>query len=133
MNKIILVGNVSWEPELLKGLCKFQLATNAKKKQEDGTYINAASFHQIIAFGKQGDTIYNHVKKGDLLGIEGSLQYNEYDKNGEKKKIAQIIVDKFHFFPRVQNKEKEVNGNKQYNQASNKFYGSSGFDDEIPF
>lgn len=88
MNEIILSGNVGQDPtpKTYDGgnLVSFSLATTRQTKKTD--------WHNIIAFGKLAEVISSYVKKGDRLIVIGELNYRDYEKDGVKHRVAEIIA-----------------------------------------
>lgn len=92
-NRVILIGRVGNTPELSvsqsgTGICKFRVATNSgfgEKKRTD--------WHNIVCFGKLADSMSKYVQKGTVVNIEGSIQYSEYEKDGQKRTYTSILAD----------------------------------------
>ena len=75
-NKVILVGNLTRDPELRytpKGtaIAKIGLAVNRVWKTETGETKEEVTFVDIDAFGQQAETIAQYLKKGRPLLVEG--------------------------------------------------------------
>ena len=95
-NLVILTGRLTKEPELKHGAsgtayCKFTLAVNRMKKDDPADFIFCS------AFGKTAELIAEYVKKGHQLGIQGRLQQDTYEKDGEKTSKTGVVVDKIEF------------------------------------
>ena len=95
-NLVILTGRLTKEPELKFGAsgtayCKFTLAVNRMKKDDPADFIFCS------AFGKTAELIAEYVKKGHQLGIQGRLQQDTYEKDGEKISKTGVTVDKIEF------------------------------------
>lgn len=95
-NLVILTGRLTKEPELkysASGMayCRFTLAVNRMKK-DDG-----ADFISCTAFGKTAELIAEYVKKGHQLGVQGRIQQETYEKDGEKISKTGVTVDKIEF------------------------------------
>ena len=102
MNNVQLIGRIGENLELKKtpndiSVCEFNLAV----KQKDKTV-----WLKIVAWRKNAELICKYLKKGDLLGITGSIDSRTYEKNGENRKLFEIIADKIHF---INNKNKQDN------------------------
>lgn len=83
----------------------FSLATNESYKNAQGEKETKTTWHNVVAFGKTAELINNYVKKGDLVNVEGKIQYRTYDdKDGNKQNIAEIVVNKILF---LSSKDKE--------------------------
>lgn len=108
INKVILLGNLSTDPELKTSqggtaYCKFNLATN--KVGKDGKKI--ASFHRITCFGKLADIVGKYCSKGKQIYLEGELNYSSSENpDGTKKYFTDIIAFEIKFLS--SNKEEAV-------------------------
>ena len=95
-NLVILTGRLTKDPELKFGAsgtayCKFTLAVNRMKKDDPADFIFCS------AFGKTAELIAEYVKKGNNLGVQGRLQQDTYEKDGEKISKTGVTVDKIEF------------------------------------
>ena len=95
-NLVILTGRLTKEPELKYGAsgtayCKFTLAVNRMKKDDPADFIFCS------AFGKTAELIAEYVKKGHQLGVQGRLQQDTYEKDGQKVSKTGVTVDKIEF------------------------------------
>jgi len=97
-NSVSLIGTIGKDAETSftqnnLAITKFSLATSYSKKVGDN-YEDITSWHNIVLFGAS-DFIQSKLKKGAKIGVEGSLSYNEYEKDGVKKYFTQIVANKF--------------------------------------
>lgn len=93
MNVICLIGRAGTTPELKilpsgARVTNFNLAVPKKDK---------TNWVRIVAWNKTAELIVDYVKKGDLIGITGSLDVREYQKDDEKRTIYEVIADKVDF------------------------------------
>jgi single-strand DNA-binding protein len=101
INQVILVGRMTRNLELRytsneKAVGNFTLAINRRFKNQNGEY--ETDFIDCVVFGKQAETMAQYTKKGDLIGVEGSIQKRAYeDKEGNKRYITEIMVEKITF------------------------------------
>jgi len=98
-NTVSLIGTIGKDQEtsytaLNLAVTKFSLATSYSKKGVDGNYEDKTSWHAIVLFGAS-DFIRDRLKKGAKIGVEGMIDYNEYEKDGVKKYFTQIIANKY--------------------------------------
>ena len=106
LNKAFIIGNVTRDPEL-KALpsgakvCSFSIATNRVWKDQAGAKKEQSDFHNIVAFGKQAETLGQYVKKGSVILVEGRIQTRSWDgTDGKKNYRTEIVLDNFQFGPR---------------------------------
>jgi single-strand DNA-binding protein len=103
MNSITLLGRLGKDPEVKflnngNAVAKFSLATTRKwKDKQTGEAKEKTEWHQCTAWGKTGELIAEYFSKGDMILLEGALEYNEWEKEGVKITSAQINVSGFHF------------------------------------
>ena len=107
MNKVILIGRLTKDPELRyaagsgTAVCRFTVAINRQFKKDETDFINC------VAFGKTGETITQYLTKGRQIAITGSIRTDSYDaKDGTKRYTTDVIVETFEF---VESKKKETN------------------------
>lgn len=92
INKAILIGRVGKDPEVRtttnSKVASFSLATTDKYKDKETT-----QWHNCVVWAKLADVVEQYVKKGQLLYLEGKIEYRSYDdKDGNKKYITEIVV-----------------------------------------
>lgn len=91
VNSVTLVGRVGKDPESRMAgetpVASFSLATSEKVKGEEQT-----QWHQVKVFGKLADIVQQYVKKGQMLYIGGSIRYESWEKDGEKKYRTEIVA-----------------------------------------
>jgi len=103
-NKVILVGNLTRDPELRytpKGLAiaKLGLAVNRTWKSETGETKEEVTFVDIDSFGKQAETIGQYLKKGRQVLVEGRLRLDQWDdkQTGQKRSKLGVVMEAFQF------------------------------------
>lgn len=96
MNKIILIGNLTRDPELTetaqgKKLCKFTIAVDRAFDKEKTDFFSCSAWEQ------KSEVIAKYVRKGNKLCVVGRLEINETEKDGVKTRHHNIIVEEFEF------------------------------------
>lgn len=101
INSVVLIGRLTRDIQVRytqseKAVGNFTLAINRRFKNQNGEY--ETDFIDCVVFGKQAETMEQYTKKGDLIGVEGSIQKRTYeDKEGNKRYITEIMVEKITF------------------------------------
>ena len=101
MNKVILVGNLTRDPELITtnngiSLCRFSLAFQRRFASEGGE--READFINIVVWRGQADNCYKYLKKGSKTGVVGSLQTRSYDgTDGTKRYSTEVVTEEVEF------------------------------------
>ena len=136
MNKSILVGRLTKEPELRTtangvSVVSFTVAVNRRFKNAEGNYD--ADFINCVAYRTTAEFIGKNFIKGQQIGLVGSIQTRSYDKDGKKVYVTEVAIDEAYF---VGGKEK---GSEKPNTAPNYVPNvQDGFvpmnnDDDLPF
>jgi single-strand DNA-binding protein len=107
LNKAILIGNLTRDPELRSlpsgiKVCTFSLATNRVWKDKNGARQESTDYHNVVVFGRQAETVAQYMKKGSSILVEGRMQTRSWDdkNSGEKKYRTEIVADRTQFGPK---------------------------------
>jgi single-strand DNA-binding protein len=100
VNKVILIGNLTRDPELRhtaenkKAVCTFGLATNRMVTTQSGEKREEPEFHRIVAWDKLSEICNQYLKKGRKIFAEGRLQYRTYTgQDGIEKFSAEVVLE----------------------------------------
>lgn len=89
VNKVVLIGRVGGEVTVKSvgdtQVAEFSLATNEKYKNKNGEQVENTEWHNCVFWRGLAGVVEKHVKKGDLLYLEGKIQTQTWEKDGEKK------------------------------------------------
>jgi single-strand DNA-binding protein len=104
LNRVLLIGNLTRDPELRvtpKGtaICQFGLAISRSFKDESGQVREEATFVDIEAWGKQGETIAKYCTKGRPLFVEGRLRFDQWEDKAtqQKRSKLKVVLENFQF------------------------------------
>ena len=98
MNKVILVGRLTDAVELKKvgndqkSTVTAQIAVGRNYKDAQGN--KETDFPTIVAWGKTAEVLASMTAKGSLVGIEGELRTRSYEKDGAKRYVTEVLVDR---------------------------------------
>ena len=93
MNNYSAIGRISMDPKIGNGVLSSLLAIKRIYKSSDGD----TDFVPLTVFGKQADNCERLTKKGDKVGIDGSIRTNKYaDENGEIHYGWAVVVNHFY-------------------------------------
>lgn len=100
MNKSILVGRLTKDPELKTtgngiSVCTFTIAVNRRYKNAEGNYD--ADFINCVAWRNNAEFLVKHFGKGNMVGVIGSIQTRNYEKDGNRVYITEIAVEEISF------------------------------------
>lgn len=134
MNNCQFFGRITKEIDLTflagsgKAVAKFGIAVNRRFKNANGEY--EADFFNVVAFGKPGEIIAEHFKKGSQIVVWGRMQTGHYfNKDGVKVYTTDLILEGFDFVAGSSKGSTAGAG-----QAESEFEGMEPIDDgEMPF
>ncbi|MRT91452.1 single-stranded DNA-binding protein [Ancylomarina sp. 16SWW S1-10-2] len=139
VNKVILVGNVGADPDVKYlengvAVCRLSLATNETYTRKEEK-VTQTEWHRLVLWRKLAETAEKHVKKGDLLYVEGRLRSNSWeDKEGIKRYTTEIFVDSFKFIGSRGDKEVQTSNVVEKSQTqSSEANAAEDATDDLPF
>lgn len=100
-NKVILIGNLTKDPELRytpqgTPVATFRIAVNSKFKQA-GELREEALFIDTVVFGKQAETCSQYLNKGKSVLVEGRLQERRFEHEGQQKSKFEVVAQTVRF------------------------------------
>ena len=105
LNKVILIGNVGKDPDVKyfdNGNCvaNLTLATNERGyTTSNGTQVpERTDWHNIVVRRDNVPFVERYVHRGSQVLVEGKLRYREYEKEGVRRFVAEIVADRIEFF-----------------------------------
>jgi single-strand DNA-binding protein len=101
MNRVILIGNLTKDPELRYtpngvAVTTFTLAVNRPRANQAGE--READFINVVAWQKLADLCATYLRKGRQAAVEGRLQTRSYDnKEGKKVYVTEVVAENVQF------------------------------------
>ena len=101
MNKVILVGNLTRDPELSETpsgipVCSFAIAVSRDYANAEGN--RETDFFNITVWRGRAENCGKYLKKGNKVAIVGSLQNRSYDdKDGNKRYVTDVVANEVEF------------------------------------
>lgn len=117
LNNVSLNGRLTGDP-LIKytpngtPICDFTLAVKKNYEPEQG---EDTDFIRCVAVKKTAETIGNFVKKGHLIGIEGSIQTRTYEADHGRVYVTEVFIKQFHFLEKKESSTPQ-NNRSNYNR-----------------
>ena len=113
MNKVILIGNLTRDPELRTtdngtAVCNFSLAVARDYTNADGE--RETDFFNIVVWRGRAESCGKYLKKGNKCAVVGSLQNRAYeDGKGDRKTITEIVAAEVEFLtPKAKEEQPET-------------------------
>ena len=119
MNKVVLIGRLTRDPELRytgsnTPVASFTLAVNRNFSNQQGE--READFINVVVWRKQAENVKNYLTKGSQAAVEGRIQTRSYDdQNGQRRYVTEVIADNVEF---LGSRNSSSNSNNMNNSGS---------------
>jgi single-strand DNA-binding protein len=146
MNKVILVGRLTRDPEVRYSqaaeplaVARYTLAVDRRGRRDASNGDQTADFINCVAFGRTGEFAEKYLKKGTKIAVTGRIQTGSYtNKEGAKVYTTEVVVEEHEFV-----ESKNASGSSSYGgndrpapsdaDASGFMSIPDGIDGELPF
>lgn len=101
MNKVILIGRLTADPELRytpngAAVCSFRIAVDRPFNSQSGE--RGADFINIVVWNKAAENTAKYMSKGRQIAVDGRLQIRSYDGNdGQRRWVTEVVADRVEF------------------------------------
>lgn len=101
MNKVILIGNLTKDPELTTttsgiSVCRFTLAVSRRFTNSEGE--RETDFINIVVWRNAADNCHKFLRKGSKAAVVGNLQTRSYDsQDGTKRYVTEVVAEEVEF------------------------------------
>lgn len=98
LNKVILIGNLTRDPELRytpqgTAVCTFGVATNRQWQTEGGEKKEETEFHRVVSWNKLAEICSQLLAKGKKVYVEGRLQTRNWTgQDGAQRTTTEIVI-----------------------------------------
>lgn len=102
-NKVILIGNLTADPELKQtqngiSVTSFSIAVSRRFSSKNAENAQQADFINVVAWRNTAEFITKYFQKGKSILIVGSLQTRTWtDQNGQKRYITEVVAEEAQF------------------------------------
>src|SRR5437588_13111871 len=104
INRVVLVGNLTRDPELRHTpsgtpVCSLRVAVNTRRKDESGQWVDKPNYFDVTVWGQQGENCAQYLSKGRPVAIDGRLEWREWEaQDGSgKRQAVEIVADSVQF------------------------------------
>jgi single-strand DNA-binding protein len=97
LNRVQLIGYLGRDPDTRttptgRKACTFSLAVDRRWKSKEGETREATDWFNVEAWGRLGEICQNYLNKGRLVYVEGRLQTDRYEQEGETRYFTKVIA-----------------------------------------
>ena len=135
-----MTGRLTADPELKTtntgiSVTSFSIAVNRRYRAGEETQTD---FINIVAWRQTAEFITKYFKKGNMIGIEGSIQTRKYvDKNGNNRTVFEVVASNAQFVESKKDSAPSAGGEEaaSFSNADSSDFTEidTGMDDDIPF
>ena len=98
-NRVILVGNLTRDPELRyipsgMAVTDIGLAVNDRRKAANGEWVEETTFVDVTLWGRTAEVASEYLTKGAPALIEGRLKLDTWEKDGQKHSKLKVICER---------------------------------------
>ncbi len=113
LNRVQLIGRLGRDPETRytptgSKLCQFSVAVSRRWKDQEGESKETTDWFNIEAWGRLGEICGQYLKKGRLVYVEGRLQTDRYEHEGETRYFTKVIARQVQMLDRKPDEEGEA-------------------------
>lgn len=109
INNVVLVGNLTKAPELRStsnGISTCTMTVAVNRPQRDGQ--SKAEYIPVVVWRQIAENCAKYLTKGSKVGVTGSLQTRNYESDGRKVYVMEVLADTVDFLtPKGQTAEAE--------------------------
>ena len=99
INSVVLVGRLTKDIELRKtqsglSVASFTVACDRRLSQEQrNNNEQSADFINCVAWRGSADFLGKYAHKGDTVGVEGRIQTRNYDRDGQRVYVTEVLAN----------------------------------------
>ncbi|MBO1265633.1 single-stranded DNA-binding protein [Proteiniclasticum sp. SCR006] len=136
MNKVVLIGRLTKDPELKytpgsgTAVTTITLAVDRRFSKDNQ---READFIPVVIWGKSAESTAQYMAKGRLMGVSGRIQTRSYEaKDGGRRYVTEVVAEEVQFLEWGNSNNRTQDNNSGYSgNDNNQGYGAS-FDDMTP-
>jgi len=141
INKVILIGNITKDPEVKympngNAVANITIATNESWKDKNtGEQVDKTEYHRVVFFRRLAEIVGEYLHKGSKVYIEGKLQTRKWqNKDGVDMYTTEIVAHEMQMLDgKPGGSQSGTNAAPAQNQAASSQPADDGFNDDIPW
>ena len=141
INRVTLVGRLTRDHELRHipsgtAVLELGLAVNGRQQDDAGNWVDKPNFFDVKVYGRQAETLAQHLQKGRRIGVDGRLDWRSWEaQDGTKRSKVDVVAQNVQFLDSRADGEGGGGGYipADATPAPAGDFPSSPTDDDIPF
>ena len=137
LNRVLLTARLTRDPELRhtpsgSAVCKLRVAFTTRTKDGE-EWGDKSNYLDVTVWGNQGESCATYLAKGRRIGIDGRLEFREWEaQDGTKRSAHEVVADSIVYLD--SRGDGDGQGSQEERQPEEPAYsGTSHSDDDIPF
>ncbi len=137
MNKVIIKGNLTRDPELRytpsgTAVCSFGLAINEKWQDHSGEWQERVNFFDVECWKRLAENVSQYMSKGSPVLIDGRLKQDRWEKDGQKRSKVKIVAQFVEFlYPAPKKDSRPPEGGRSRGEDAGQEFDMP--DEDVPF
>lgn len=105
LNRVQLIGRLGADPETRhtpngKNVCAFRVAVDRRWRNAQGERQDATDWFNVEAWGRLGEICQEYLQKGRLVFVEGRLQTDRYEHDGQARQFTKVVAGQMQMLDR---------------------------------
>ena len=132
LNRVTLVGRLTRDPELRHtaggdGIASLRLACSSRGKDDTGQWTDKPNYFDVTVFGRQAESAAQYLGKGRRVGVDGRLQWREWEaQDGSRRQAVEVVAQDVFFLDTAADRDTPAQGGGAPTPKPTR-------DDDIPF
>src|SRR5437870_10302071 len=103
LNRVVLIGRLTRDPDLRAlpsggSVCALRIACNSSRRDSDGGYTEKPNYFDVNVYGAAGENVSQYMRKGSRVGIDGRLDWREWEtSDGQRRQAVSVVADNVQF------------------------------------
>lgn len=98
-NRVVLVGNLTRDPELRSipsgmSVLDVGIAVNDRRKDANGNWIEEATFVDVTVWGRSAEVLAEYTRKGSQILVEGRLKMDSWEQEGQRRTKLKVVAER---------------------------------------
>lgn len=133
MNRVELIGRTTADPvvrytsQTNTAIATFTVAIDRPTKEKQTDFI------KVKVIGKAGENCEKYLKKGRLVGIEGSIETGDYESDGKKVYFTNVLASRVEFIDWGEKTAERAQKEPQNTNEGEQVDGFESLDEDVPF
>lgn len=103
INRVVLVGRLTRDPETRSlpsgtSVCGLRIACNGGRRDDAGQTHERPNYFDVDVYGAPADTVGRYTKKGSRVGVDGRLEWREWETDeGQRRQAVSVVAERVQF------------------------------------